>query len=344
MTITPFERLRNEMSGYMQTSVLAALAELDIGTVILRNCNSLAAAAVAEQCACDKRGTEVLLDALSALGYLIKSGNRDSARYAVADEYTTYLDSRHPSTFIPLMRHMAGGQRTWARLTWSVKDGRPQERIPSILGANQDRISFIMGMNSIAIHMVEEVMTSLFAAGVLPFAKQDARILDIGGASGTYTEAFLNKAPGSSAAIFDLPVGIAQARQRFMGTEMETRITLVEGDFTKDSLPPGFDFAWISAIIHQMDRSQSCMLYTKTLDTLNPGGMVAVRDYVMQEDRTCPTSGALFGINMFINTQDGRVYTFGEIKEDLETAGFVDVVHAVDVPSMAAVVTARKPE
>ncbi|MGI6637819.1 MAG: methyltransferase family protein [Desulfobulbus sp.] len=93
----------------MQTSVLAALAELDIGTVILRNCNSLAAAAVAEQCACDKRGTEVLLDALSALGYLIKSGNRDSARYAVADEYTTYLDSRHPSTFIPLMRHMSFG-------------------------------------------------------------------------------------------------------------------------------------------------------------------------------------------------------------------------------------------
>lgn len=131
MTITPFERLRNEMSGYMQTSVLAALAELDIGTVILRNCNSLAAAAVAEQCACDKRGTEVLLDALSALGYLIKSGNRDSARYAVADEYTTYLDSRHPSTFIPLMRHMAGGQRTWARLTWSVKTADPRNGYPA---------------------------------------------------------------------------------------------------------------------------------------------------------------------------------------------------------------------
>jgi hypothetical protein len=37
------------------------------------------------------------------------------------------------------------------------------------------------------------------------------------------------------------------------------------------------------------------------------------------------------------------VYTYREIKEDLELAGFVNVTCAVDVPSMAAVVTAKKP-
>jgi hypothetical protein len=343
MTTTPFERLRREMSGYMQTSVLAALAELDLGTVVLRNGNRLGAAEIAEQCSCDKRGTEALLDALSAMGYFVKSGKRDDARYSVAEEYTAYLDSRHPSTFIHMMRHMACGQRTWARLTWSLKDGKPQERIPSILGAEQDRVSFIMGMNSAAIHLTEGVMASLFTAGILPFAKQDTCILDIGGASGTYTEAFLKKLPGTSAAIFDLPVGIAQARKRFTGTDLEARIALVEGDFTKDALPSGVDFAWISAIIHQMDRNESRMLYAKTMDALNPGSMVAVRDYVMSEDRTCPADGALFGVNMFINTQSGMVYTFGEIKEDLEAAGFTDVTHAVDVPSMTAVVTAKKP-
>jgi hypothetical protein len=331
------------MSGYMQTSVLAALAELDFGTVILENGNSIGALELAEQCSCDKRGTETLLDALSAMGYLVKSGEYGNARYSVAEEYIACLDSRHPSTLIPLMRHMACGQRSWARLAWSVKDGRPQERTPSILGAEQDRVSFIMGMNSIALGLVEGVMSSLFTAGVLPFAKRAARILDIGGASGTYAEAFLKRLPESSVAIFDLPVGIAQARKRFTGTDMEARITLVEGDFTKNPLPPGFDFAWISAIIHQMNRNESRMLYGKALDALHSGGMVAVRDYVMSEDRTYPVDGALFGVNMFANTQSGMVYTFGEIKEDLEASGFVEVIHAVDRPSMAAVVTARKP-
>ncbi len=342
MIMTPFERLQHEMFGYMRTSVLAALAELDIGTIILKSGNSLNAAAIAEQCSCDPRATEMLLDALSAMGYLVKSGKNMNACYSVAEEYTTYLDSRHPATNIPLMRHLACCQRTWARLTWTVKDGKPQEDIPSILGSEEDEVSFILGMNSVAVHLIEGIVNSLFAAGVLPIAKQKARILDIGGASGTYTEAFLKKMPDCSATIFDLPVGIEQAGKRFLGTILENRITLVEGDFTKVPLPSGFDFAWISAIIHQMSRNESRILYAKAFDALNSGGVVAVRDFIMNEDRTCPVEGALFGVNMLVNTATGMVYTYEEIKEDLEAVGFVDVVHAVDVPSMAAVVTAKK--
>jgi hypothetical protein len=340
--MNPFERLRNEMSAYMQVSILAALAELDLGTAILENGNSISAAALADQCRCDRRGTERLLDVLSAMGYLRKSGAGDNALYAVAEEYATYLDSRHPATYIPMMRHMACGQRAWARLTWSVKDGRPQEREPSILGAEQDRISFIMGMNSIATRLAGEVTTSLREAGVLSFG-MPPRFLDIGGASGTYTEAFLKEMPGSTATIFDLPVGIAQAKKRFTGSDLEARVTLAAGDFTQIPLPTGFDFAWISAIIHQMDRSESRMLYARALDALKPGGTLAVRDYVMGEDRLAPLEGALFGVNMFLNTPSGMVYTYREIREDLEQAGFTQVVHAVDVPSMAAVVTAKKP-
>ena len=344
MTTSHFEHLRREMSGYMQVSILAVLAELDFGTVLLENNNSLTASELADQCSCDRRGTEVALDALAAMGYLRKAGTGNDARYGVAEEYKIYLDSRHPATFIPMMRHLACCQRAWTRLTWSVRDGRPQERVDSILGAEQDRISFIMGMNAIAIKLAPEVVQSLRTAGILPLARHNPRILDIGGASGTYTEAFLTELPGSTATIFDLPVGIGQAKKRFAGSDMAARVTLVEGDFTKVPLPTGFDFAWISAIIHQMDRRESRMLYAKALDALDPGGMVAVRDFVMSEDRLLPMDGALFGINMFVNTQRGMVYTYGEIKEDLELAGFVEVTHAVDVPSMAAVVTAKKPK
>jgi hypothetical protein len=165
----------------------------------------------------------------------------------------------------------------------------------------------------------------------------------VGGASGTYTEAFLKELPGSSATIFDLPVSAAQVKRRFAGSALEARVSFVEGDFTRVALPAGFDFAWISAIIHQMNQSESRMLYAKALNALNPGGTVAVRDYVMSENRLSPPDGALFGINMFVNTPSGMVYTYREIKEDLEAAGFKEVAHAVDVPSMAAVVTAKKP-
>jgi predicted O-methyltransferase YrrM len=340
---TQGERLRKEMMAYMQVSILAALAELDFGTAILENGNSLGAADLAELRRCDKRGTEALLDVLSSMDYLTKSGIGDSARYSVAEGYKEYLDSRHPGTLIHMMRHMANGQRSWSRLTWSVKSGSQQEKQPSILGAEQDKVSFIMAMNSFPGKAVEAVIKSLRDAGILSFGKQNPRILDIGGASGTYTEAFLKELPECSATLFDLPVAVAQAKRRFEGSAMEGRVNIVEGDFTKVALPTGFDFAWISAIIHQMNQSESRMLYKKALEALNPGGTVAVRDYVMSENRLTPPEGALFGINMFVNTPSGMVYTYKEIKEDLEVAGFTGVTHAVDVPTMAAVVTAKKP-
>ena len=343
MTTAPFDLLHRDLTGFMRSSVLGALAELDLGTAILQNNNSISAADLAQQHSCDQRGTQTLLDALVALGYLTKSGTGAAARYSVAQDYTNYLDSRHPATFIPMMRHMACVQRAWAQLALAVRNGAPPERLPSILGAEEDKISFIMAMNSIAVKLVENTVRTLFDAGVLSVDASKLRILDIGGASGTYTEAFLKQLPGSSATIFDLPVAIDQAQKRFKGTSLEPRVSLVAGDFTKDNLPSGFDFAWISAIIHQMNRTKSRKLYAKALDALNPGGVVAVRDYVMREDRAHPVDGALFGINMLACTPDGMVYTYNEIKEDLEQAGFTQVTHAVDVPSMSAVVTAKKP-
>ncbi len=344
MNESPRDRLLRDMSGYMPACVQAAAAELDLGTVLLRNGNRLTAEETAQVCACDLRGCTRLLDALAALGYFVKQGEGPSARYGVADEYKPYLDAEHPASCIPILRHFACVQRVWVHLARAVRDGTPPPPEPSILGAEEDRVSFIMGMNSIAHGLVDSVMQSLEEAGVPVFLIPNPRILDVGGASGTYTAAFLDRIPGSTAALFDLPVGIAQARKRFAGTQAASRITLVEGDFTVDPLPSGFDFVWLSAIIHQMNREESRLLYAKIRNALKPGGSVAIRDFVMDESRTSPVAGALFGINMLLNTPTGMVYTYGEIREDLEQSGFVDVRRAVDTPTMCAVVTARKPE
>jgi hypothetical protein len=42
----------------------------------------------------------------------------------------------------------------------------------------------------------------------------------------------------------------------------------------------------------------------------------------MNSDRTLPASGALFAINMLVNTKKGNSYTLEEIKGGLEEAGF----------------------
>lgn len=337
------DELYQAATAFQQSCVLAAAAELDCCTVILEHGNALTATSLAEKLNSDPRGLTMLLDALTALGYLAKTGKDVAAAYSVAEKFKQALDSRHPSTFIPILRHMSCVQRGWAQLAWAVKDGKPPAKQPSFLGSEQDKVSFILGMNSIARTQVDGVVRSLREAGVFSFAREEASFIDIGGASGTYTLAFLQALPKARATIFDLPVGIGEAQKRFAGTEFENRVRCVAGDFYADELPQGFDFAWISAIIHQHGRSESRELYRKALRALAPGGKAAVRDFIMSADRTSPRAGALFGLNMLVNTENGMVYTFEEVKEDLEAAGFIEVALAVPAETMSAIVVGKKP-
>ena len=340
----PFVQLEKDSSGFMHASVIAAMAELDVATTLLILGNSATSRQIAIQCRCDARGMEALMDALVALGYFSKSGSGPTAKYAVVQQYAPLLDSRETSSYVPMLRHRARLLRHWSCLSWAVKEGKPQKKnATSFLGPEQDDVSFIRAMNAIALRQTAKTMDALGKAQLFDKLPPNANILDIGGASGTYTEAFLQRLPYATATIFDLPKGIAEAKHRFENSDMEFRVHLLEGDFTKRDFPDGIDFAWISAIIHQFGLEEYRSLFRKTLNALKPGAIVAIRDFVMDPSRTSPVEGSLFGINMLVNTAQGRVYTFDEISSELSASGFHNVRHAVNEPTMSAVITATKP-
>jgi len=335
-----FNRLMAASASFQEASLLHTAADLDLATQILEHSNSVTAADLAESLKLDHRALIMLLDALVGLGYFVKS---EDARYSVAKPFVEFFDSRHPATFVPMLRHMGNCMREWSQLAKVVTDGTPAPTQCSILGSEMDNVSFILAMNSIARILVGPMMDDLKKHGVLDFDKENVRFIDIGGASGTYTWAFLEALPQAEGTIFDLPVAIEEARQRFAGTPLESRVSFAEGDFYQNEFPVGFDFAWVSAIIHQFGRAESQALYEKAYRALNPGGRIAVRDYVMESNRTSPPLGAIFGINMLVHTKTGMVYTYDEIRADLESAGFVDIKLAVPSATMSAVVAAEKP-
>ncbi|MCL2120507.1 MAG: methyltransferase domain-containing protein [Planctomycetaceae bacterium] len=321
--------------SYQNTCIVGAAAELDLFTPMIRS--PLTAAELARQRETDLRATVMLLDALVALEVLRKSSNTEPV-YSVRDEYRELLDIGHPKTFVPMLRHRMTCIRQWVELARVLKSGQPQDRVASLLGPAEDYRSFVLAMHSVGVMFAAEVVDSLEQAGCLKFR----HLLDVGGASGTYTLEMLKRLPHAQATIFDLPPAIEEARKRFVGSPFEARIRLAAGDFYADELPVGCDFAWVSAIIHQFDRQHAQMLYAKVHRVLESGGVIAVRDFVMQPDRTVPLDGAMFAINMLTATQTGMCYTFDEIREDLEISGFSDVRYAVPADTMGAVVTAAK--
>ena len=340
MTLSAFDRLRIASPAFQESAVLIAAAELDLGTQILKQADGVTAVDLAASLKLDQRALTVLLDALTGLEYFTKS---EDFRYSVAEPFVELLDSRHPATFVPMLRHQGNCLRDWSQLARVVTDGVPTPQQDSILGPEADNVSFILAMNAVARSLAGPMVEELKKSGVLNFATENIRFLDIGGASGTYTLAFLEVLSQAAGTIFDLPVAIREARQRFHGTALESRVSFAEGDFYQDELPRGFDFAWLSAIIHQHGRVESQALYGKAFRALNPGGRVAVRDFVMDPSRTSPPQGTLFGINMLVRTRNGMVYTFDEIQSDLEAAGFVNIRLAIPADTMSAVVVAEKP-
>ena len=125
---------------------------------------------------------------------------------------------------------------------------------------------------------------------------------------------------------------------------MADRVEVVAGDYLADPLPQGADLAWLSAIVHQNPPDQNRHLLAKVRDALAPGGRVLIRDVVMEPDRVRPPFGALFAVNMLVNTPGGGTYTFEEIAGWLTEVGFEEprLVHRDE--GMNSVVEARVPD
>jgi hypothetical protein len=75
---------------------------------------------------------------------------------------------------------------------------------------------------------------------------------------------------------------------------------------------------------------------------LNRGGILVIRDIVMDEGRTGPEAGALFAINMLVATAGGGTYTFKEFREDIISAGFSKVTLLQKDEGMKSLIRAEK--
>jgi len=108
------------------------------------------------------------------------------------------------------------------------------------------------------MHVVGGPLAQKIAAVVQPGSAKN--LIDVGGASGTYTIAFLRAAPEMKATLFDRATVIPIARERLIETGLLDRVSLAAGNFYEDELPGGHDLALLSAIIHQNSPAENIEL------------------------------------------------------------------------------------
>jgi len=254
-------------------------------------------------------GVARLLNALAAMGLLEKR----NGRFACNPSVRALLSQDSPTYLGHIMMHHHHLMESWARLDRSVSSGRPLRERTSV-GNEAWRESFLLGMYNLAMALAPRMVEAVDLSS-------RRRFLDLGGGPGTYAIHFCLKHPAMTATVFDLPTTRPFAEKTIDRFRLSDRIAFAAGDYHDDEIPGRFDVAWLSHILHAEGPDECLKIIRKAVAALQPGGMLIIHEFILDDALDGPEFPALFSLNMLLQTESGRAYSERELRDMLMTAG-----------------------
>jgi len=202
----------------------------------------------------------------------------------------------------------------WSRLHEAVTDGAPVRERSSHADDEQTRESFLMGMYNLASQLGPRLAAEVDLSG-------RRRLLDLGGGPGTYAIHFCLANAELTAVVCDLPTTRAFAERTIAAHGLSDRIAFAAADFNTEPLPGGFDAAWLSHVLHGESPAGAAALLRKAAAALQPGGLLLVQEFILDDSREGPLFPALFSLNMLVGTPGGQAYSGAELAAMMTAAG-----------------------
>ena len=301
-----------ETSGYYwKTCALHAGVKLDIFSIIGKSW--LTAKEIADGLESGERGVAMLLNALTAMGLLIKKEGKFSNTISAI----TFLSRESPQYTGYIIMHHHHLVESWSRLDQAVASGNPVRK-EAVTGDETRRESFLMGMFNIAINIAPGVAERIDLSG-------KRRLIDLGGGPGTYAIHFCLRNPELKATVHDLPTTRPFAEKTIKKFNVADRIKFMDCDYLTEEIQGRFDVAWISHILHAEGPDTCRNIITKTVGALDPGGMIIIHDFLLENSMDGPLFPALFSLNMLLGTESGQSYSEKQIMDMLKDSGVKDI-------------------
>ena len=283
--------------AYRTSRVLQIANRIGVFNVLTEK--PLSAEQISSKCKTDAELTEKLLIACAALGLLIKNRNQ----YCNSDLANTYLVKGKKTYQGNMIAHSS-----WVRTRWDDIENTICNE-PADPEAEQ-HYNFIMAMDNIA-------NTSRANSFLKSIDLSNRKLLlDVGGGPGSYSIAACKKYPQLKAVVFDLKETIDIAKKVIAREGMAKQVDTIEGSWEAESLGSGFDAVILSNIMHGKD-SNAPMKLKKAYDALEPGGSLAVQEFLLDENKDGPLTAALF--NMMVGA-----FSQNELIEIISQAGFTN--------------------
>jgi len=280
-----------------------------------------------------ERPLQLLLQAAAGLG-LLTYENGAFANTALAD---TYLVEGRPAFMGNAIKYGADNYALWGGLPEVVRTGHSAAGAEDYLGRDPERTKrFVWGMHSRALGAARGVVQYID----LP---SNTTLLDLGGGPGTYSVLLAQKIPNLNAIVFDLSPIVAIAREIIASFGLSDRVTVVAGDFTKDSYPAPVGAALLSGMLHREPESMCREIIRKVWEALQQGGTIVISDVMLNADKISPPFSTLFALHMLVCSERGGAHSKDDQCRWLQDQGFSNVqVRDLPPPGVHTLITGTK--
>lgn len=302
------------MTAYQRSAAIKAAVDLEIFTRIGQGNSTTADIAKATGAA--ERGVRILCDTLTVLGFLTKEGDH----YRPTDATAMFLDKQSQAYIGSAVNFILSPsqRRGFDDLTNAVKKGGSS--ITGDASMDPDSEMWVTFARSMAPLMFPAAQAVADNVG-LP-TDQKIKVLDIAAGHGIYGIMVGKKYPNAEIYGADWSNVLTVAQENAAKFGMADRYHTIPGDALETDFGTGFDVVLIPNFLHHFGVKACEDFVQKVGSSLAEGGKVITVEFMPNDDRVSPPPQALFALIMLAATPGGDAYTFLELKQVFEKAGF----------------------
>jgi ubiquinone/menaquinone biosynthesis C-methylase UbiE len=271
---------------------------------------------LAEETGASPRALRILVNALVGLDLLNK--NRQG-KFSLTPESAAFLLSNKPGTHAGFFGTIAPQLISrWLRLSDIVREGRPAVSVNQEIEGTEFFSQLVENIIPMSYPPAQKLGEHLKLART----RNEIRVLDLAAGSGIWGIALAQKSPRVRVTAVDWAGMIPTTKRITQKFGVGDRFNYVEGDILDANFGSGYDVATLGHILHSEGEDRSRKLLKKTFRALKPGGVIAIAEWLVNDDRTEPAHSLMFAVQMLVNTERGDTFSLNEIKSWLEEAGF----------------------
>jgi predicted O-methyltransferase YrrM len=299
------------LQAYQRSVALKAGIDLDLFTAIAEGNHSLSA--IAAHMKASEKGTRVLCDFLTMIGFLTKHGDD----YSLTSDSAAFLDRRSPAYLGTMANFLMNPQVAGLLedITDVIRRGGAIPKDNAALAPEHPMwVEFARSMAPM-MQMPAELIAKTFAGS------KASKVLDISAGHGLYGIAFAKHNPNAKVTGLDWANVLEVAKENAAKAGIVDRYSTIAGSAFDVDLGSGYDIILIPNFLHHFDPATNEKLLRKVHAALAPGGSVIAPDFIPNEDRISPQRDAMFSMQM-LGTPAGDAYTYSELEKMFRNAGF----------------------